>query len=157
VENYLDSLQKEIRAKYIHYTRVKDQITDSLTKTMGRDELVRVRETTHNEELADLLLNRLVLKKTYETRSRIIQKSDPVLMEPGSNYGRAHFYAPFKKLGNWRIGTLWFNMAVIWVLNLLLFLTLYLNLLKRLLNLTERIKIPGFGPDRLVPPWETVK
>ena len=157
VENYLDSLQKVIRAKYIHYTRVKDQITDSLTRAMGRDELVRVRETTHNEELADLVLNRLVLKKTYETRSRIIQKSDPVLMEPGSNYGRAHFYAPFKMLGNWRIGTLWFNMAVIWVLNLLLFVTLYLNLLKRLLNLTERIKIPGFGPDRLVPPWETVK
>ena len=39
----------------------------------------------------------------------------------------------------------------------LLFTTLYLNVLKLLLNLLERIKIPGFGSDRLVPPWEMIK
>jgi hypothetical protein len=157
VNTYLDTLQKIIRARYIYYTRVKDQITDSLTIAMGRDELVRLREATHNEELADLLLNRMVLKKTFETTNRIIQKSDPVFMEPYSHYGRAHFYAPFKIIGNWRIPTLWFNMSVIWLINLLLFFTLYLNLLKRFLNLIERIKIPGFGSERLVPPWELIK
>jgi hypothetical protein len=60
-------------------------------------------------------------------------------------------------LGNLRIGTLWFNMAVIWLVNILLFVTLYYNLLKLLLNLLERINIPGFGSDRLVPPWELIK
>jgi len=48
-------------------------------------------------------------------------------------------------------------MLVIWLLNITLFVTLYFNLLKLLLNLMERIKIPGFGSDRLVPPWELVK
>ena len=78
-------------------------------------------------------------------------------MMPDSHIGRAHFYAPYKMVGNLKIGTLWFNMLVIWLLNIFLFVTLYFNLLKLLLNLMERIKIPGIGSDRIVPPWELIK
>ncbi|MFZ2285623.1 MAG: ATP-binding cassette domain-containing protein [Bacteroidales bacterium] len=157
VNDFLDSLQKSIRAKFLSYTAVKDQITDSLVRLKGEDELVRIRTATHNNELADLVLNRTVQKKIYVTGDRLIQKSDPVLMMPGSRTGRAHFYAPFKMLGNLRIGTLWFNMMIIWLMNILLFVTLYYNILKTLLNLLERINIPGFGSERLVPPWELIK
>ena len=157
VNDFLDSLQKIIRSKYLYYTSVKDRITDSLVKAEGKDELVRIREATHNEALADLLLNRTVQKKIYETEDRIIQKSDPVLMKPGSHVGRAQFYAPYKLLGNLRIETPLFNMLVIWLMNLFLFVTLYFNLLKRLMNFMERINIPVFGSDRVVPPWELIK
>jgi hypothetical protein len=157
VNDFLDSLQKSIRAKFLSYTAVKDQITDSLVRLKGEDELVRIRTATHNNELADMVLNHTVQKKIYETDDRLIQKSDPVLMMPGSRTGRAHFYAPFKMLGNLRISTLWFNMMIIWLMNIFLFVTLYYNILKRLLNLLERINIPGFGSDRLVPPWELIR
>lgn len=157
VNRMLDSLQKKIRSNYLYYTSVKDHITDSLVKAEGRDQLVRVREATHNEDLADILLNRTVQKKIYETPDRIIQKADPVLMAPDSRYGRAQFYAPYKMIGKLKIGTLWFNMIVIWLMCGLLFITLYFNLLKGLLDLLERINIPGFGSDRLVPPWERIK
>ena len=70
VSDYLDTLQKIIRAKYLYYTAVKDQITDSLTRTIGHEELVQLRETTHNEELADMVLNRTVQKKVYDTPDR---------------------------------------------------------------------------------------
>lgn len=157
VNDFLDSLQKIIRSKYLYYTSVKDRITDSLVKAEGKDELVRIREATHNEALADLLLNRTVQKKIYETEDRIIQKSDPVLMKPGSHVGRAQFYAPYKLVGNLRIETPLFNMLVIWLMNLFLFVTLYFNLLKRLMNFMERINIPVFGSDRVIPPWELIK
>ena len=157
MNDFLDSLQKIIRSKYLYYTSVKDRITDSLVKAEGKDELVRIREATHNEALADLLLNRTVQKKIYETEDRIIQKSDPVLMKPGSHVGRAQFYAPYKLVGNLRIETPLFNMLVIWLMNLFLFVTLYFNLLKRLMNFMERINIPVFGSDRVIPPWELIK
>jgi hypothetical protein len=78
-------------------------------------------------------------------------------MKPGSHTGRAHFYAPYKMIGNVRINTLGFNMIFIWLMNLVLYVTLYFNILKKMLNLLERIKIPGFGSERLVPPWEMTK
>jgi len=140
--------------KYLYFTAVKDQITDSIIKVAGREELVRRREMTDNVSLADILLNRTVQQKSLDTYGRIIQKSDPVLMEPGSRFGRAHFYAPFKRLGSLRISTLWFNMSVIWILNILLFLTLYFDLLKRGITQLEKLRIPGFGPDRLLTAWE---
>jgi hypothetical protein len=157
VNDYLDTLQKVIRRRYLYYTGIKDQITDSLTRTVGHDELVRLRETTYNEDLADLVLNRMVQKKVYDAPDRIIQKSDPVFMEPVSHIGRAHFYAPFKMLGNLRIGTLWFNLMFIWLMNTFFFVTLYYDMLKWFLNLLERINTPGFKSDRPVPPWERIK
>jgi len=157
VNDYLDSLQKIIRSKYLDYTAVKDNITDSLVSKMGQEKLVQLRTANHNSDLADMVLNRTVQQKFYDTEDQVIQKSDPVLMQPGSRIGRAHFYAPFKMIGNLKINTLWFNMMVVWIMNIFLFMTLYYNLLKRLLNLMERIRIPGFGSERLVPPWELIK
>ncbi len=151
VSDYLDTLQKVLRRQYLYYTGIKDQITDSLTKAIGHDKLVKLRETTYNEELADLVLNRTVQKKVYDTPDRIIQKSDPVLMEPVSRNGRAHFYAPYKKIGNLRIGTLWFNMLYVWWMNTTFFIILYFDLLRKLLNLFERINISGFGSFRIGP------
>jgi hypothetical protein len=112
---------------------------------------VRLRETTYNEELADLVLNRTVQKKVYDTPDRIIQKSDPVLMEPVSRNGRAHVYAPYKIVGKLRINTLWFNLLYVWWMNLTFFITLYYDLLRRLLNLFGRLNIEGLGPVRLAP------
>jgi ABC-type multidrug transport system ATPase subunit len=157
VNDYLDSIQKIIRSKYLYYTGVKDNITDSLVRIMGQDGLVSLRNATYNNDLADLVLNRNVQQKLYDTEDRIIQKSDPVLMQPDSRVGRAQFYAPYKMIGSLKINTLWFNLMVVWLMNILLFVTLYFNLLKALMNLMERIKVPGFGSDRLVPPWELIK
>ena len=55
-------------------------------------------------------------------------------MEPTSRVGRAHLYAANKYLGKLRIDTAWFNLAVIWLTCLLLYLTLYLDLLRKILN-----------------------
>ncbi|MRR19797.1 ATP-binding cassette domain-containing protein [bacterium] len=157
VNGYLDSLRKTIRLKYLEYTAVKDEITRGLISRIGKDGLVELRNETHNNELNDMVLNRTVQQRFYDTKDRIIQKTDPVLMKPGSRIGRAHFYAPYKMIGNVRINTMGFNMMFIWLMNLFLYVTLYYNILKKLLNLLERIKIPGFGSERLVPPWEMVK
>lgn len=149
----IDNLQTEIRKKFVADSEKKEAITDSLVKVIGKAELIRRREETLNESLSDLLLNRTVQKKTFETKDRIIQKSDPVYMLPGSKYGRAHFYAPCKIIGRWQIRTIWFNVMAIWITTLLMFVTLYYNVLKRLITLLENIHVPGFGDQRLIP-WE---
>jgi hypothetical protein len=73
-------------------------------------------------------------------------------MKPGSKYGRAHFYAPYKQIGNLKIRTLLFNVIAIWIMTIVLFVTLYLNALKRFIEFLETLKVPiwrKFGRELL--------
>jgi len=149
---YLDSLKTVLRLKNREISLRRDSLYSVKTEEMGHENFVKTREKDYNESLADIMLNRLTTNKIYETENRLIQKADPVYMKPGSKYGRAHFFAPYKMIGNLKIGTLVFNIAVIWIMTILLFVTLYYNLLKRFILFLEKQKLPfwrKFGRELL--------
>jgi len=119
---------------------------------LGEGKFLRLRESDYNDRLADLVLNRLATSKIYESDRRLIQKADPIFMPPGSKYGRSHFYSPYKLLGNLKIGTLIFNTAIIWLMTMGLFVTLYYNVLKRFIIWLGKFKLPiwrKFGRELL--------
>jgi len=148
----LDSIRTSLRITSRQIELKRDSIYKQISSRIGETEFVKLREKNYNENMANILLNRLTTNKIYDSPERLIQKSDPVFMKPGSKYGRAHFYAPFKQIGNLRIGTLFFNMLAIWIMILFLFVTLYYNVLKRFMKLLESMKLPiwrKFGRELL--------
>lgn len=148
----LDSIRTSLRITSRQIELKRDSIYKQISSRIGETEFVKLREKNYNENMANILLNRLTTSKIYDSSERLIQKSDPVFMKPGSKYGRAHFYAPFKQIGNLRIGTLFFNMLAIWIMILFLFVTLYYNVLKRFMKLLESMKLPiwrKFGRELL--------
>jgi hypothetical protein len=62
---------------------------------------------------------------------KFVQKFDYGYMKATSPNGRAHFYAPVKRIGRWEIDTFWFNIAVIWIESVLLYVALCFNLFKK--------------------------
>jgi len=148
----LDSIRTSLRITSRQIELKRDLIYKQISSRIGETEFVKLREKNYNENMANILLNRLTTSKIYDSPERLIQKSDPVFMKPGSKYGRTHFYAPFKQIGNLRIGTLFFNMLAIWIMILFLFVTLYYNVLKRFMKLLESMKLPiwrKFGRELL--------
>lgn len=141
-KSYIDSLAINIRARNKTVQDKRDSLVNAIVATMGEKEFQKLREADFNETLADIVLNRLGTIKIYETDRKLIQKADPVLMHPGSRYGRAHFYSPFKMLGATVVDTLLFNTGAIWLMTIVLFVTLYLDLLKRLVFFLESLRIP---------------
>jgi hypothetical protein len=86
------------------------------------------------------VLNKRAVKKFYYAPNhRLIQKKDPIFMEPVSDWGRAHFYAPCKIIKNHRIPTYVFNMTVLWIWTLLMFIALRLDLLRKTVVLVSNI------------------
>jgi ABC-type multidrug transport system ATPase subunit len=138
----LDSFAVSLREKSRIVAARKDSVYRQIVSKIGEDQFIKLRETDYNENLADIALNRLSTIKIVETDRKLIQKADPVLMQPDSRYGRAHFFAPFKQIGNLKIDTLFFNITVIWIMNLILFVTLYYNVLKRLIVRLESLQLP---------------
>jgi ABC-type multidrug transport system ATPase subunit len=120
------------------------EITSSLYAGMSADEIEKLATDYNNQRLADIVLNQsdLTAVPYYERKNRWIQKSMPVFMKPTSRSGRAHFYAPYKRLGNLEIETVYFNTIAIWIMVLLLYIALYFNLLKKFIDYLETMKIP---------------
>ena len=151
-KQFLDSIGIAIRARNRIITARKDSLIGRMRDEMGEEEFQNLRDMNYNENLANIVLNRLNTNKIYDAGRKFIQKADPVFMRPGSRIGRAHFYAPFKQLGNLRIDTLLFNIMAIWLMVGALFVTLYYNVLKRFIVFLEKLNIPiwrKFGRDLL--------
>jgi hypothetical protein len=103
---------------------------------IGMQEFIKFKEDHVNTSLEELVLSRTsILDKTFETDSRIIQKFEPAYMKPYSKYGRTHFYAPYKLIGNLKIDTFWFNIFVLWFATLILYIVLYFNIMRKALGL----------------------
>ncbi len=88
----------------------------------------------HNESVSDEVRKIFERKKIVEFNGRLIQKTDPVFLDPQPSSGvdfRSHFFAPRKYFLGKYFDTYWFNMSVIWILTILLYVALYYNLLRR--------------------------
>ncbi len=130
---------------------------DSLGALRSLEENIRLQTDYHNKKLAMIVRNEEETEKYIEKPGRIIQKFDPIFMPPGVRNGRAHFYAPFKIAGYLEINTFWFNLSVIWILTIILYLALYFNLLRSLVSGFGGIKPKRTDSDFLVineiPSW----
>jgi hypothetical protein len=119
----------------------KDSTYNAMVNSQGSDMVFALKQKNYNKALSDWLLNTNEVSKFLETDNRIIQKYEPIFMIPDHSWGRAHFYAPVKRFNNQIVDTIWFNIAVIWMGSLLLFITLQINLLGGLISYIDSIRI----------------
>ncbi len=111
-------------------------------KTENMD-VSRLQSEYYNDELHELLKNNNSTTKVILKGDRIIQVMDPIFNLPyvdGNpvNY-RTHFFAPVKSFANMMFNTYYFNLAVIWMMTLALFITLYYDLLAKFVRGVEII------------------
>ncbi len=135
-ERYLNSLSGQFR--YLRKTNMShlDSVSNAIASGIGMKELVRLKDEYYNSSLEDMVLARSsIIDKTYETERKIIQKFEPGYMKPTSRFGHAQLYAPFKQVGNTTIDTYWFNIIVLWIVALMLYLALYYKVLQKTVNL----------------------
>jgi hypothetical protein len=114
----------------------RDALVDSLKVASGGDDAyLRLKRALHNDQLADLVLNRTELHKIVKKEGLLLRKMDPIHMQPLRNNGRAHFYSSVKILGKHHLSTSTFNLLVIWATSLILYFLLRYSVLKKILEL----------------------
>lgn len=94
-------------------------------------ELLELKEQHYNERLSEIVLATDEKQKVLVKENSIIRKAEPIYHLPDNKWGRAHFYSPVKRLGNFYIDTYWFNLLVlVCMLSILYFALIYEVLLK---------------------------
>jgi len=98
----------------------------------------------YNESLADLVKNTSEKERIIEFNGELIPQINPIFFDPAGESPldyRAHFFAPKKNLFGQQIDTYLFNTLVIWLMTVILYITLYFELLRKLIQTFE--KVPG--------------
>lgn len=105
------------------------------------------RDAYHNESVQDAVTKLIEKNKILRYKDELIQQVDPIYRDPdieGFLNFRSHFYAPRKYFAGRFYDTYWFNLIFIWLLTAFFYITLYFNLLKKLLDLPEKIKLKKY-------------
>ena len=103
-----------------------------LTKlqSAGNKEFLKLRDDYGNESLEEFVTNKNETKKTIDFKGEIIQKLDPIYMDPKYNFIKAHFYAPVKHIFGKDFDTYTVNVIVLWIMTIWLYFILYFRLLE---------------------------
>lgn len=131
LNNYYIDLENIARKK-------KDEKARSMQKTPAEKEaFIQLEEDNENEALNQLVTNSNDIsgERCMEKDGKLIRRIDLVFYDPEeSNFGGAHFYAPRKKILGAYVDTLYFNTAIIWLMTLILWFTLYYDVFKKLFD-----------------------
>ena len=119
----------------------KENKYQSLVDSLGKDAMLLLKQRYYNNQIADVVTNKNEIVKIIETGNELVRKKDPVFMKPESNIGRAHFYAPVKIINNQQVETIWFNIIFIWLTSTILYFALLADVLRKLMNYFENIKL----------------
>ena len=142
IKKHLLAAKKYYIKKYGKYSNIKDQKFEELVIQHGGKKYIdNFKQNYYNKSLADFALNKQELLKIVETDDGFVQMMEPIFNKPYSPFGRAHFYAPVKKIGNSYIDTFWFNIIIIWLTTLIAYIILIYDLLKKLMDYIESLKL----------------
>ncbi|MFT6882834.1 MAG: ABC-type multidrug transport system ATPase subunit [Marinoscillum sp.] len=135
---YLVNIQDLFQEKYRVAVAQNDEVYANLSATLGKEELYQLKKSHFNESIESLVENRNEFNKLVRSGDHLVQRKDPIFKEPVSHYGRAHFYASEKIIGSWHFDTVYFNVAMLWLMNTVLYLILLKDGLRKTMRFFTR-------------------
>lgn len=141
---YLDNFRKKYLDQYNNIVARKEKDIAQLQQT-GAYHVLEFKNHYYNEDMADLVKNVNTKERILEYKGELIQQINPVFNDPKQtrmlNY-RTHFFAPTKTFLGMRFDTYSFNIAVIWITTLILYVLLYTETLRKILGLFSKVPLP---------------
>jgi len=102
------------------------------------------RNDYYNYKLEEIVTKYYERKKLLLYKNSIVQNIDPIYLDPykkGVLNFRTHFYAPAKYIFGFKTDTFSFNIILVLISTLFLYLILYYELLAKIVSLMEKFKI----------------
>lgn len=138
---YLAELSLILQEQSRVIRREKEHRLELLVKKLGSQEaVVELKRRHHNKALESLVLNKREVEKLVIANNRVVSRFNPAYSLPTSVGGRAHLFAPAKRIGSLTINTIWFNTLVIWIMSGILYLSLWGNVLREINRYLERFR-----------------
>jgi len=139
--SYLDQLNQHYQDQFQQANRKLDNMRGYLTEKNPKL-YQRKKDRYYNESVADQVKKVFEKNKIIQDDNELVQTIDPIYHDPeveGFLNFRAHFFAPRKHIMGAFFSTFWFNVAVVFLMAIILYVTLYYNVLYWILNLPHKV------------------
>ncbi len=141
---FLETLRKFYVNRYNKADQYKDNVIHEMTNTPEKKEAFELLKSKYfNESIASLVKNQNDAHRIIEHDGILIQKVFPIYMTPhpsGLFDFRDQFYVPHKHFMGRHFDTLYFNISIIWVMSLILILTLYFDIPRKVVDGLSNIR-----------------
>lgn len=142
--DFLETLRKFYVNRYNKADQYKEKVIHEMTNTPEKKEEFELLKSQYfNESIATLVKNQNDAHRIIEHDGILIQKIFPIYMTPHpSNIFdfRDQFYVPHKHFMGKHFDTLYFNISIIWTMSLILILTLYFDIPRKVVDGLSNIK-----------------
>jgi ABC-type multidrug transport system ATPase subunit len=135
---YIETLRQHYINYYNRANNRKDAMIVKLEAT-DKEAFRKLRDDHYNTALEEFVVGKNETKMLVEYKGHLIQKVDPIYLDPQHKFIKAHFYSPVKQFFGKPAATYFVNVMVIWSIAILLFLVLYFSILKKVLDSGEAL------------------
>ncbi len=145
LEGFLADYKKFFLSNFNLAVKARESLIYKMENEAGKNYNLNVyKNKYYNESLSDLVQNISEKNRILEYNGQLFQQINPIFLSPNPSglwdY-RAHFFAPEKNLFGTMVSTYLFNMLVIWIMTIILYITLYFELMRKLINSFD--SVPG--------------
>jgi ABC-type multidrug transport system ATPase subunit/ABC-type multidrug transport system permease subunit len=128
------------------FSKVSNSASDRKDRfyNLNKARLDKLRNDYYNYKLEEIVTKYYERKKILFYKNTIVQNIDPVYLDPpkrGLLGFRTYFYAPSKHIFGIKIDTFTFNIILVLLSTVILYLTLYYELLAKAVRFIEKFKI----------------
>jgi len=136
------ALKTHYNQQFATAQRAKDAVFIQMRKGLkSAEEFTALQAAYTNDAVEDMVKNKKSELRIVQEGNQFIQKHEPIYKMPQPQSAldfRTHFFAPVKYLFGIEFSTLWFNVLVIWGMCLALYITLYYNILGKIIKTISR-------------------
>jgi ABC-type multidrug transport system permease subunit len=142
IQGFLDKMLEYHSKKF---TDAETEIQNKINKLLKKDEkeYKYYKNSYYNDNLADMVKKIAEKKRILEFNHELVRQYEPIYMDPtikGVWSWRSHFYAPQKPFLGKYYDTYWYNVIVIWIFTIILYIVLYYELIIKAMNLLGKLK-----------------
>ena len=143
---FLEALKKFYVTRYNAADKAKEARVEAMTSSSQKEsDFEDMRYSYQNEAITELVKNMAETNRIIEKNGRLVQKFYPVYKDPDPDHlvdFDAQFYMPAKHFLSRNIDTFLFNLGVIWSMTIFLAITLYYEVLRKIVDGLGNISNP---------------
>jgi len=112
LKHYMEELEDTLARRGNEATLEQDAMVARIIRQEGKEAFINLKKDNFNIQLEDFVVGAGEKRLLNVIDDAIVPCRGQIYLTPQSKTGRAPFYSSEKILGSWHIKTLWFNMAV---------------------------------------------